>query len=97
MRAKARGQASLRRRAGETRYALRFSAAGERHYLALGADREGGAAVAAERAPVSRRAGGGSLVGSNSWYPGSVERALLALGAGFVAGDRRPRPRKAGR
>jgi hypothetical protein len=97
MSGKARGQVSIRRRAGETRYALRFTATGNRHYLAPGTDRAGGTAAPAERAPVSRGAGGGSLGGCNSWEPGAVERALLALGAGFVAGDGRPRRRKAGR
>jgi hypothetical protein len=97
MSGKAQGQVSLRRRAGETRSALRFTAAGKHRHLAVGADREGSSAAGAKRAPVSSGAGGDSLGSCNSWNPGALERALLALGAGFVAGDARPRSRKAGR
>jgi hypothetical protein len=56
-----RGHVAVRRRKGDNRYALRFTAAGKRHHLALGSEREG-------------------------WNPSLAERALLALGAGFVAG-----------
>ncbi len=58
---KARGHIAVRRRGGDTRYALRFSSVGNRYHLALGSEREG-------------------------WNPRLAERALLALGAGFVAG-----------
>jgi hypothetical protein len=58
---KTRGHVAVRRHRDDARYALRFTAAGKRHYLALGSEREG-------------------------WNPTLAERALLALGAGFVAG-----------
>lgn len=62
MSGKARGHVAVRRLRGDARrYALRFTAADKRHYLALGSEREG-------------------------WNPTLAERALLALGAGFVAG-----------
>lgn len=61
MGSEARGHVAVRRRRGDARYALRFTAAGKRRYLALGSEREG-------------------------WNPSLAERALLALGAGFVAG-----------
>lgn len=59
---RARGYVAVRRRRNDARYALRFTAAGRRHHLALGSEREG-------------------------WSPTLAERALLALGAGFVAGS----------
>jgi hypothetical protein len=61
MSGRARGHVAVRRRRGDARYALRFTSAGKRHYLALGSECEG-------------------------WTPSLAERALLALGAGFVAG-----------
>jgi hypothetical protein len=53
----ARGQVAVRRRRGDTRYALRFTSAGKRHYLALGSEREGWNPSLAERVLLALSAG----------------------------------------
>lgn len=62
MSGRARRHIAVRHRGGSRRYALRFSAGGRRHYVALGSESDG-------------------------WNPHLAERALLALGCGFQAGD----------
>ncbi len=57
MSGKARGQVAIRRRRGVKSYALRFSAVGKRHYLALGSEREGWSASLAERILLALRGG----------------------------------------
>lgn len=62
MSGRARQHTAVRLREGGRRYALRFSAGGRRHYVALGSESDG-------------------------WNPHLAERALLALGCGYRAGD----------
>jgi len=54
---KARGRVAVRRRRGDARYALRFTSAGKRHYLALGSEREGWNPSLAERVLLALGAG----------------------------------------
>jgi len=64
MSGKARGQVAIRRRRGARRFALRSTASGKCHHLALGSEREGWSLGLAER--IFLALGGGFLAGNSS-------------------------------
>lgn len=88
MSGKAQGQVIERRQGGATCYGFRFTLAGRRYYIALGTERQGHDAGAAERVSAGNfPVRGGSLSGVTRRNLTAAERALIVLGGGFVAGD----------